>query len=135
MSDVLALAERFFKAIEVGDTQTVRACFAPDAVIWHNYDGLEARATGDDVEDTLKVLAGVPDRIKGAHYDVSQRETTETGFVQQHVLRGTMPNGELIELIACIVCRVEEGYITRVDEYFDPAIRTHLYEVVRAHGD
>lgn len=134
MSDVLALAARFFTAIEQGDIETVRAIFAADAVIWHNYDGLDAQASGDSVEDTLKVLAGIPNRISGAHYDVSQREATQTGFVQQHVLKGTMPNGEPIELIACIVCRVEDGRITRLDEYFDPAIRDRLYEVVRAHS-
>ncbi len=134
MSDVLALAERFFTAIEAGDVETVRSIYAPDAVIWHNFDPLEARGTGDSVEDNLKVLAGLSKRIKGARYEVFQRETTQTGFVQQHVLKGTMPNGEPIALPACIICRVEDGRITRLDEYFDPAIRDRLYEVVRAHS-
>lgn len=132
MTDVMNLADRFFKAIEAGDVAAVRSCFAPDAVIWHNYDGLAAHEKGDSVEDTLKVLEGVPRRIQGARYDVSQRELTETGFVQQHVLKGLMPNGEPIELIACVVCRVENGLIARLDEYFDPGIRVRLYEAVAA---
>ena len=131
MKDALEVAERFFKAIEAGDVDTVRDLYDPDVVIWHNYDGLDKRETGDSREDNLKVLAGLSKRIAGAYYDVWYRETTATGFVQQHVLRGTMPNGQPIELPACIICRVEEGRITRLDEYFDPAIRDRLYEAVR----
>ena len=126
----LQLAQRFFDAIEAGDVDTVMEIYHPDVVIWHNYDGLDRRETGDSREDNLKVLAGLPDRIRGARYDVWYREATSTGFVQQHVLRGIMPNGEPIELPACIVCRVEAGRITRLDEYFDPAIRDRLYQAV-----
>ncbi|MCC7257297.1 MAG: DUF4440 domain-containing protein, partial [Gammaproteobacteria bacterium] len=36
--DITALARRFFDAIEQGDIATVRAIYAPDAVIWHNTD-------------------------------------------------------------------------------------------------
>lgn len=126
----LQLADRFFNAIEQGDVDTVRELYHPNVVIWHNYDDLNQRETGDSREDNLKVLAGLPRRIKGAHYDVWYREATSTGFVQQHVLRGTMPNGQPIELPACIVCRVEDGLITRLDEYFDPAIRDRLYHAV-----
>ena len=132
--DPLTVADQFFTAIEAGDVDAVRGLYHPDVVIWHNYDGLDRRETGDSREDNLKVLAGLPTRIAGAHYDVWYREATQTGFVQQHVLRGTMPNGKPIELPACIVCRVEEGLITRLDEYFDPAIRDKLYEAIREAG-
>ena len=128
--DSLAVAERFFDAIEAGDIDTVRDIYHPNVVIWHNYDGLDRKETGDSRDDNLKILAGLPKRIAGAHYDIWYREATETGFVQQHVLRGTMPNGEPIAIPACIVCRVEEGRITRLDEYFDPAIREQLYKAV-----
>ncbi|MFN3231119.1 MAG: nuclear transport factor 2 family protein [Alphaproteobacteria bacterium] len=129
--DVLALADRFFAAIEAGDVKAVRAIYHPDVVVWHNYDPLEERDTGDSREDNLKVLEGLPKRISGARYEVWHREATETGFVQQHVLTGTMPNGKPFVLPACIVCRVENGRITRLDEYFDPAIRDRLYAAVQ----
>ena len=128
--DPLGVAERFFAAIEAGDVDTVREIYHPDVVIWHNYDGLDRRESGDSREANLKVLAGLPERIAGAKYDVWYREATSTGFVQQHVLKGTMPNGQPIELPACIVCKVEEGWITRLDEYFDPAIRDRLYQAI-----
>ena len=131
MGDTLALANRFFKAIEASDVETVRTLYHPDVVIWHNYDGIARRNRGDSRDENLKVLAGLPTRISGARYDIWYQEVTETGFVQQHVLRGTMPNGKPFELPACIICRVEDGRITRLDEYFDPAIRDRLYDAVR----
>ncbi len=129
MEDVISLAERFFQAIERGDVATVRSIYAPDAVIWHNFDPLDARSTGQSVEDNLKVLEQLPQRISGARYQVVQREATQTGFVQQHVLTGTMRNGEAFVLPACIICQVEDGRISRLDEYFDPAITTRLLQV------
>jgi len=130
--EVLALAERFFRAIERGDVETVRQIYSPQAVIWHNYDSLDERETGQNVEANLAVLAGLPQRIRGARYDVWYREATATGFVQQHVLRGTMPNGEPLVLPACIIAKVEDGHVSRIDEYFDPAIRARLYAAVKA---
>ena len=129
--DVLQLAERLFKAIESGDVDTVAKIYSTDVLIWHNYDHGEDRSYGQTREENLEVLKGLPARISGATYDVVYRERTETGFVQQHVLRGSMPNGEPFVLPACIICRVEGDEITRLDEYFDPAITSELYRVVQ----
>ncbi len=45
MSDALEIAERFFRAIEAGNVEAIRAIYAPDAVIWHNNDPLPGEAT------------------------------------------------------------------------------------------
>jgi ketosteroid isomerase-like protein len=45
------IVSRFFDAIEAGDIETVRAIYAPRAVIWHNDDLVE-----QSVPDNLKVL-------------------------------------------------------------------------------
>ena len=47
--------------------------------------------------------------------------TFDDGFVQQHVLHGVRADGVAVTLPACIVCQVEHGRITRLDEYFDSA--------------
>jgi ketosteroid isomerase-like protein len=41
--------------------------------------------------------------------------------VQQHVLRGTAPNGKPLEVPACIVFTVRGGRVARLDEYLDTA--------------
>ena len=114
--ETLELADRFFAAIPKGDLDSVRAIYAPDAVIWHNND----QAT-QNVEQNLQVLAWVAKNIAGLRYEEIRRHVTPSGFVQQHVLRGTAPNGKPLELPACILCTVKNGRITRLDEYLDSA--------------
>jgi ketosteroid isomerase-like protein len=128
--NVLALAERFFTAIETSDVEALREIYHPDCIIWHSADPLEARDTGQGVADNLHALATLQDRVIGAKFEVLQREATETGFVQQHILRGTMPNGEPFIMPTSMICVVEEGRITRLDEYFDSAASTRLGEVL-----
>lgn len=112
----LDVAERLFRAIPAGDIEAVRALYAPDAVIWHNDDQRQQTP-----EQNLRVLAWVATNIKELRYDDIRRQPTPAGFVQQHVLRGIAPNGQPLEVPACIVCTVVEGRITRLDEYLDSA--------------
>jgi ketosteroid isomerase-like protein len=121
-SEVLALAERFFAAIPRGDVATVREIYAPDAVIWHNHLDREQKP-----EENLRVLAWVARNVAGMRYEDVRRQATATGFVQQHVLRGTGPGGEPLEVRACIVCEVAGGRIVRLDEYLDSAALTALF--------
>jgi len=114
--EILELADRFFAAIPKADLATVRAIYAPDALIWHNND--QATQT---VEQNLAVLGWVTKNISGLRYDEIRRHVTPSGFVQQHVPRGTAPNGKPLEVPACILCTVSNGRITRLDEYLDSA--------------
>ena len=114
--EVLALADRFFAAIPVGDLETVRAIYAPDAVIWHNNDRAE-----QTVAQNLAVLEWLTKNVTGIRYDDVRRHVTPSGFVQQHVLRGRAANCKPFELPACILCTVVDGRITRLDEYLDSA--------------
>ena len=88
---------RFFAAIEAGDIATVRAIYSPDALIWHNDDLLE-----QSVDDNLKVLAGLRKAVSGLRYDVVRRAELPDGVLQQHVLRGTLANGQDVELHAAM---------------------------------
>jgi ketosteroid isomerase-like protein len=111
---MLELCGRFFAAVSAGDLATVRAIYAPDAVIWHNNDDTE-----QTVDENLRVLRWATSRITGFRYEDVRRTATATGFMEQHTLRGTAPNGEELRVPACIVCTVRDGRITRLDEYFD----------------
>jgi ketosteroid isomerase-like protein len=110
------LADRFFAAIPKGDVATLRALYAPDAVIWHNHDG-----KAQSVDENLSVLAWVARNIRDMRYEDVRRQITPTGWVQQHVLRGTAPSGKPLEIAACIVFSVAAGRVTRLDEYLDSA--------------
>ncbi|HWD27179.1 MAG TPA: nuclear transport factor 2 family protein [Rhizomicrobium sp.] len=113
---IRALAERFFDAIERGDIETVRAIYAPDAVIWHNTDN-----AGQPPEENLKTLANFIKHVPERRYADRRLDVFEGGFAQQHLLKAKLANGKDVSLAACLVCRVDGGRITRLDEYFDSA--------------
>ena len=103
---------RFFAALEAGDIETLREIYAPDAVIWHNDDLVE-----QPVEDNLKVLRGLHRAVSGLRYDIVRRVPARDGVLQQHVLRGRLPDGTDVELHAAMYLQVRDGHITRIEEY------------------
>jgi uncharacterized protein len=112
---------RFFAALEAGDISTVRDIYAPDAVVWHNDDLFE-----QPVEENLKTLQGTVRAISGLRYDIVRRVATADGVLQQHVLRGRLPDGTEAELHAAMYLQVRDGHITRIEEYLDSARRSSL---------
>ncbi len=114
--DMIEFAGRFLGAIERGDVDAVRALYHPDAKVWHNNDGIE-----QSVDDNLKVLGWMARTLATRHYRVIRREALSDGFVQQHVLETTLPNGRTWDLDACVIVRVVDGLVVRLDEYLDSA--------------
>lgn len=114
--DPLAVAERLFAAVADGKPEALREVYAPDARIWHNNDGIE-----QTVDQNLAVLRWVVENVQGLRYEEVVRQRTDTGFVQQHVLRGQTRAGRPLEVRACLIGTVENGRITRLAEYLDTA--------------
>ncbi len=112
---------RFFAALEAGDIETVRSIYSPDALIWHNDDLIE-----QPVADNLKVLAALHKAVSGLHYEIVRRVPAEDGVIQQHVLRGTLANGQPVELHAAMYLQVKDGHVTRIEEYLDSANRSTI---------
>ena len=111
----LQTAAKLFRAIENGDVEAIKNIYTPDTKIWHNNDGI-----AQSVEQNLAVLKWVISNIKNVKYTEVRLQPTPSGFVQQHVLRGRFKDTD-IALPACIVATVEDGHITRLDEYLDSA--------------
>ncbi|MFZ5727404.1 MAG: nuclear transport factor 2 family protein [Pseudomonadota bacterium] len=117
LDDIRSLATRFFDAIEAGDIDTMQGSFTPDAEIWHNSD--ELIVTRDQ---TAATLTGMVARIRDREYADRRLTVFPGGFVQQHVLKGVrVHDGVPVRLPCAIICKVENGRITRLDEYFDSA--------------
>ena len=115
-TDPLDVAARLFAAVEGGAVAAIAQLYAPEAVIWHSHTGATQTA-----EENVQILGMVTKRLRGLRYEEVRRQRTERGFVQQHVLRARGPEGQLVELRACMVCDVVDGQITRLDEYLDGA--------------
>jgi ketosteroid isomerase-like protein len=112
---------RFFAALEAGDIDTLREIYSPDAVIWHNDDLIE-----QSVDDNLKVLQGLHKAVSGLHYEIIRRAPAGDGVIQQHVLRGTLPDGQAVALHAAMYLQVRDGHVTRIEEYLDSANRSSI---------
>jgi len=110
------LADRLMAAIERGDIADASACYRPDARIWHNFDGVE-----QSVDENMRSLPWVGKRLSNRKYEIVARHAFAGGFVQQHVLTGTLNNGQPFRMPACIVVQVEDGLIARLEEYLDTA--------------
>jgi ketosteroid isomerase-like protein len=124
--DILDFAERFLHAIQTGDVAAMRACYAPDAKIWHNIDDVE-----QSLDDNVKVLNWFIAKLPDRNYRVLRREALKDGFLQQHVLAATLPDGTLWEMSACVGVKMENGLITRLDEYLDSAAASPLRSIGR----
>ena len=113
-NDMNVLADRLMRAIEKSDLDAARACYAPDARIWHNFDSI-----AQTVDENLKTLRWMDKRLTSRRYEVLSRQAFDGGYVQQHVLHGTLNNGEPFAMPACLVVTVANGKIARLDEYLD----------------
>ena len=69
----------------------------------------------------MKVLEWFIRTLPDRNYRVTRREALADGFMQQHVLEATLPDGTAWAMDACVVVRIEDGVITRLDEYLDSA--------------
>ena len=117
LDDIRTMATRFFDAIEEGDIAAMKNSFAADAEIWHNTDELVGTP-----EQTAAVLTGMVARIKDREYAERRLTVFPGGFVQQHVLKGRRTHDDgAVRLPCAIICKVENGKITRLDEYLDSA--------------
>jgi ketosteroid isomerase-like protein len=115
--EIEVLAKRFFDSVEQGDIESLVACYAPDAEIWHNTDQLI-----QGPQDNRAVLTGMVKRIRDRLYDNRHVVVFPGGFMQQHILRGVRVHDDAaVSLPACVICAVKDGRITRLDEYFDSA--------------
>ncbi len=116
------VARALIGRIEAGDVEGALALYADDVVTWRNLDGRELGKK--QVRTILAFLAGLPDL---QYRDVRIQDTGDgRGFVQQHVLTCKSKQGEPVEAAACLVARVEQGQLKRLDEYLDSAAMAPL---------
>ena len=115
MSETLELARRFMQAAGDGDIDAARACFHPDAGIWHNFDN----AT-QTVDENLRLLAWMAHRCSERTYVLHRQEEIAGGWLQQHRLDVVMNDGTEASTEALAVVSVSDGRITKIEEYLDP---------------
>jgi ketosteroid isomerase-like protein len=114
--DIESLATAFFDAVEAGDLDRIKSLYAPDVVVWHNFDKRE-----QTLDENLRVLKWIVANVSERRYEDIRRVVLDDGFVQQHVLTGIAPNGARLDVPAMMRVWVSGGCVTRIDEYLDTA--------------
>jgi ketosteroid isomerase-like protein len=115
----IELAKRFFSAAET-DPGNFREVCAPN---------LEASQNGGpamNLETLIEFGSSVKQVVSGFRYDNPIRSETKTGFVEEHDVVGTLPDGSELKLAVCVVAEVSDGKITRLREYLDTAAAAGL---------
>lgn|GEM_PF-447295 len=120
-TEVHELGDRLVSAIAAGDAEAVRGIYAPHAQIWHNFDQRD-----QTVDENLRTLVDLHHRASNLQYTEIRRFPAPGGFVQQHVLTGDAKGGPL-KMPAMIRFWVEDGRITRLEEYLDTRQAMVLY--------
>jgi hypothetical protein len=112
------IIDRMYGELARGNLEEALACLTPDARIWHCFDGI--------AQDRPAILAGWQALLAGfpefAFVDV-RRHAITGGFVQQQMMTARTASGDLISWAICLVVRLENGLIARVEEYIDRAGR------------
>lgn len=105
-----------FAALEAGDIDAIDRLYADDLVVWTNFAKVEAPKA-----PSLKLVAWLARSVRGLRYEIVARHEIADGVVQQHILHGTAPDGTELHAPACLVVRVRDGRIVRIDEYLNVA--------------
>ncbi len=118
------LCELLFAALAAGDDDTVRRLCAAD---------LRAQQNGGPemtIDAVLGYNAAVHAVVKDFEYADAARSSTPTGFVEEHTVRGTLPDGSQLDVAVCVVGDVRDGKVTSVREYLDSAAAAGLIEAL-----
>ncbi len=126
----IAIAGALFSAFVSGDDETVRALCAPDARAVQNH------APPMSLDELLAFSAAVRRIMPDYHYADVIQMATASGFVEEHSVRGTLPDGEELRLAACVIGEIHDGRITELREYVDSfAARALAKALAKAASD
>jgi ketosteroid isomerase-like protein len=110
----LEVANRFFDGLLAGDLEALRAACAPGSILWINLTEGER-----PLEASLPGFASLRGKVPDLRMEAVRRRGVAGGFVEQHVLTGTMPDGGALRVAGCFIGSTEDGRITRLEEYVD----------------
>jgi len=107
------LCRQLFDGLADDDTAATSAACAAE---------LDARQNGGapmSLNDLQAFNHAVHKVVPDFHYEDCVCLETETGFVEEHRVCGTLPDGSALNLFACVVGDVADGQIVALREYVD----------------
>jgi uncharacterized protein len=124
----LSAATRMLDAIEQNDLDTMRACFVPGAIVWHNNDEIE-----QDIETVISTALKQLVAVSGSRAYEDRRVTIVGSQVfMQHTLIVTLRSGRQVRMPAMMRVEVNpDGQVARIEEYFDSRASDAIAEAAR----
>lgn len=122
----IEIAEALFAAFASGDADAARALCAPDMQATQNH------GPAMNVDALLQFSQAVLGVVGNFRYENAVRTTTDSGFVEEHSVRGSLPDGSQLDLAACVVADVHDGRITSLREYLDGSRARGLLKALSA---
>jgi ketosteroid isomerase-like protein len=111
--DNVDMAEALFRAFENSNEAAVRELCSPTLKAIQNH------RPAMDLESLMSFTLNVNSIVKDFHYEDAIRCATPSGFVEEHSVRGTLPDGSPLQIAACVVGEVRDGKIVELREYLD----------------
>lgn len=122
--DMTDLSARFFGALAANDLETAQALCAPD------FTGSQNGGPAMDAGTLMQFTGAVHTVVSGFRYEDAIRTATTSGFVEEHRVRGTLPDGSELDLMACVVAEVTDGRIAALREYVDTGAAAGLLKAL-----
>ena len=122
--NAVEIAQSLFTAFENNDLPSASALCHPNLVAQQNGGPRMGR---DDVLGLSKAVSAV---IPDFRYENPIRSATADGFVEEHDVCGTLPDGSELRMAVCVVAVVEDGQITQMREYLDSRAASGLLKAV-----
>ena len=120
----LELAEALFDAFANGDADTVRSLCAPDVTARQN------KSEPMGLDELIGFSMAVHGVVRDFRYADAICTPTASGFVEEHRVRGTLPDGSDLDLAACVVADVRNGRVIDLREYVDGVAAGGLIEAL-----
>lgn len=123
--DMIEIARRFFASLESADLETARAMCSD------GFQGTQNGGPAMDVDRLMGFTAMVHKVVPDFRYENPVCASTGTGFVEEHDVCGTLPDGSTFKLVLCVVGEVADGKITKLREYVDSAAASGLLKALQ----
>lgn len=123
------MAEALFAAFANGDAATARTLCSADLKAFQNLN------PPMNLQTLLTFAMAVKQLVPDFHYANARRSSTATGFVEEHTVSGTLPDGSQLQIAACVVADVKDGKIITLREYVDTAAAQGLLKALTALRD
>jgi len=115
MTDHTLIARAMFDAFQAGDIEAARgACH-------ENFAGSQNGGPAMNRDGLLAFVGAVKAKVPDFRYEDIECAATAEGFVEEHTIKGTLPDGEELNVRLCVVASVEDGQVLKVREYVDTA--------------